>query len=166
MREAVLRPGHPDDAADLLALHVASIRGLGPSRYSAAQCDSWAHGLTAAGYVRAMKSGERFWVAEGAEGLEGFCSWKGPRIEGLFVHPGSARLGLGTGLLRRAEAAISESGAAQIDVEAALPAVPFYTARGYRTDASFVAPTRGGVGIEALRMAKSLGPTQAPLPPD
>ena len=67
--------------------------------------------LTDRGYVEAMVLGdEAFIVAEDTEtasdGVVGFCSWAADEVKGLYVAPGWARAGVGSALLRLAEAVI------------------------------------------------------------
>ncbi|MEO1000539.1 MAG: GNAT family N-acetyltransferase [Pseudomonadota bacterium] len=151
-----LRPGRPEDAPALLALHRAAILTLGRAAYSAAECESWAAGLTEAGYVRAMAD-ERYIVAvDGAGALLGFASHRGEEVMGLYVAPGAARQGIGRRLLAAAESAIADAGHDRVRIGAALSAEAFYRAAGYRVIAPRPWRTRGGLTIRTLDMARDL----------
>lgn len=150
-----IRAGTAADGPALLAVHRASILGLGRPALTQAQCESWAHGLSASGYASSMAEGERFLVAHCDDDLVAFCSYRPNEIEGLFVHPDHARQGAGAALLLKAETELRSGGATEIDLRAALPAVPFYQAQGYvilRTEDWL---TRGGEHITACDMVKT-----------
>lgn len=153
--EIVIRPGIESDAASLLEIHRRAILMLGRSAYSEAECASWAAGLTPEGYVRGMTTnGETFLVAEDDEGLCGFCSFKNDELVGLYVHPRMSRRGVGSMLLARAEAALSASGCDSLRIEAALSAIQFYQARGYRIVRRRRTSTRGGLEVEVCDLEK------------
>lgn len=77
-----------------------------------AEVESWAAGLAPERYVEAMSAGgETFIVAVAPDGaLAGFCSFKGDEVKGLYVAPDWARRGVGSALLRQAEATIGAGG--------------------------------------------------------
>lgn len=155
MTDVTLRAGRPDDAESLLAIHRASILCLGLTAYSEAQCRSWAHGLTPHGYRQQMDAGETYFAAICEDEMLGFCSYQGNEIMGLFADPNNARRGIGTALLRKVETDIWSSGVREIALDAALPAVPFYKAHGYRTREISSYLTRGGAYIVYHRMFKT-----------
>lgn len=75
------------------------------------------------------------WVAEGEGGaVLGSAGWLATgepgeaRVRKVFVHPSAARRGLGTALVRAAEA---RAGAGRFVLRAYLDAVPLYAALGY-----------------------------------
>lgn len=156
-----IRATRPDDAPAIHRVHEASIRGLGLAAYTPDEVESWVGVLTDRGYVEAMVLGdEAFVVAEGTEtagdGVVGFCSWAADEVKGLYVVPGWARAGVGSALLRLAEAAITASGHRIIRIEATLVGEPFYRAHGYETVRRRARPTRGGLMIDTLDMEKTL----------
>lgn len=154
-----LRSATSDDAPALRRVHETSIRGLGPVAYTADEVESWVGVLTDDGYRRAMgEGGETFVVAETtADGVIGFCSWLDDEVKGLYVTPGWARRGIGSALLRLAEAAIVAMGHRLIRVDATLVGHPFYEIHGYRVVRRERRRTRGGLLIETLDMEKALG---------
>lgn len=101
-----------------------------------------------------MSKGERFIVAVQGGKIIGFCSYDRNEIMGLFATPHSARIGVGTQLLKRVEESISANGAEQIVLDAALSAVTFYTASGYVKLRSKPWLTRGGFELVSVKMQK------------
>jgi GNAT superfamily N-acetyltransferase len=90
-------------------------------------------------YLKAMDAGEVFFIAvgdvDGRRAVRGFAS--DYRIEGqrhgssVYVRGRSARHGIGSALLAKAEAHASETGATSIEIEASLAGVDFYRANGF-----------------------------------
>jgi len=151
-----IRRGTPDDALAILRIHRHSILSLGIAAYGLAEVESWAAGLVPERYVEAMnEGGETFIVAVAADGdVAGFCSFREDEVKGLYVAPTAARRGVGSALLRQAEAAIAAAGHGRIG--AALSGQAFYERRGYRVVERRGWKTRGGLVIAALAMEKML----------
>jgi len=157
MPSPLLRPGVQTDANDLLALHRRSILQLGPSGYTKAECESWASGLTATGYIDAMTGGgETYLVAEVSGNVAGFCSYKANEVIGLYVDPKEARRGVGSMLLCEAEAAIVRCSETSIKLSAALTAKKFYQSHHYEVRFERLWKTRGGLEILVCGMEKCI----------
>jgi putative acetyltransferase len=160
-----IRAARPEDAPAIRHVHESSIRGLGPAAYTAAEVESWVGVLAVEKYVEAMMLGdEAFIVAEAApaedgDGVVAFCSWTRDEVKGLYVAPGWARRGVGTALLRLAEAAIAAAGHRTIRLGATLVGRPFYESRGYGIVRHKPWKTRGGLVIDTLDMEKQVGET-------
>ena len=154
----IIRAATPADGEAIMAVHRASILGLGIAAYAAEEVESWAAGLKPEGYGWAMtEGGEAMEVAEDSRGrIVAFCSWKADEVCGLYVHPDAARRGLGGAMLARAEAAIAACGHRAIRVGASLSGRPFYERHGYRVTRHKDWKTRGGLVIAALDMEKRL----------
>lgn len=129
----------PADADAIAEAHRDSIRTLGPAFYPRPVVDDWQTGLTGDVYRNAMQGGEVFFIArgevDGAAVVLGFAS--DYAIEGtqhgtsVYIRGIAARRGIGSTLLRLAEAHAVESGATSIRVEASLAGVEFYRANGF-----------------------------------
>lgn len=129
----------PSDADDIAAAHRDSIRSLGSAFYPPNVVDDWEAGLTGHVYLDAMRRGETFFIAvgevDGERAVLGFAS--DYTIEGtrhgtsVYVRGAAARRGIGSALLRLAEAHALENGATSIHVEASLAGVEFYRANGF-----------------------------------
>ena len=153
-----LRPGRPTDAEGIYAVHDRAIRVLGRGPYSDSQVESWAHGNAPERFVEAMREdGETFLVAIARQrGIVGFCSYKDEEVRALYVDPDWVRLGLGTALLRRAEAVIAANGHRKVIIGASLVGLPFYEVHGYDVIRHRHWRTRGGLMIPAADMEKAL----------
>ena len=151
-----LREFQDGDGPALLAVHTEAILATRDEFYSAAERQSWAHGLTAAGYRRARDAGETFVLAISDGAVIGFCSWDQQRIVGLYVAPGHQGKGIGALLLSRGEQALREAGVSLSRIHASLPAVSFYEARGYVISGRFTHASRGGLMMDDAMLEKHL----------
>jgi putative acetyltransferase len=133
------RQARPSDADGIAVAHRDSIRSLGPAFYPPTVVDDWEEGLVRDVYVTAMQRGEVFFIAtahvDGDAVVLGFAS--DYAIEGtthgtsVYVRGSAARRGIGSALLRLAEAHAVDNGATSIHVEASLAGVEFYKANGF-----------------------------------
>lgn len=157
-RGFIIRTATPEDAEELRCLHTRSILELGLSAYSAEETRSWATGLRAQGYARAMtEAGEQFEVAvEREDGIVAFCSTRGNEVFALFVSPNWTRRGIAGALLRRAEDRIRDDGFEDIVVHASLSGLQFYLKHGYAVEAEVPWNTRGGLVLRAVDLRKGL----------
>jgi len=136
--EVQTRRAHPGDAAAIALAHLDSIRSIGPTFYPPDVVEDWGSGLTPAIYVRAMEGGEAFFIATGnIDGEPVVLGFSTHRIDdaqdgmSVYVRSGAARRGIGTRLLRLAEAHALAHGATNIQIQASLAGVEFYKANGF-----------------------------------
>jgi putative acetyltransferase len=137
--EFEIRRADVSDVDAIAQAHRDSIQSIGRAFYPPDDVDAWQGGLTGDIYRRAMQDGEAFFIAtanvDGAVLVLGFAS--DYRIKeaihgtSVYVRGTSARRGIGTALLRRAEADAVAHGARHIQIEASLAGVEFYRANGY-----------------------------------
>jgi len=95
--------------------------------------------------------------APGAGGRKGepfSLSPHSAKIRSIFVHPGYARLGLGSRLVRHAEAEAAAAGHCLLELWSSLTGVPLYRKLGYQDLAPMAIPCAGGAGLPAVHMAK------------
>jgi putative acetyltransferase len=159
------RRAHPSDADEIAVAHRDSIRSLGPAFYSSNVVDDWEEGLVGDVYLKAMERGEVFFIAtaqmEGGAVVLGFAS--DYSIEGtrhgtsVYVRGSAARRGIGSALLRLAEAHAVENGATSIHVEASLAGVEFYKANGFIEIGRGETRLMSGRPIACVFMRKDLG---------
>ena len=133
------RRAHPSDAHDIAVAHRDSIRSLGAAFYPPNVVHDWEEGLAGDVYLNAMEAGEVFFIAigqiDGDAVILGFAS--DYSIEGsswgtsVYVRGIAARRGIGSALLRLAQAHAVDNGATSIHVEASLAGVEFYKANGF-----------------------------------
>lgn len=153
-----IREAGPGDAPELLRVHRSAILELTGHVYTPAEIESWAAGLKADGYIRAMEQqGELFHVAlrEGGD-VTGFYGRVKAEVMALYVDPAHARQGVGSALLAHAERAIAAEKHSRVMIGAALSGRDFYLARGYRIDKRVDWETRGGLVLEACDVSKAL----------
>jgi len=130
-----IREATPLDLALLADAHRDSIQTLGPSFYAPQAVADWQAAINADLYLNAMRAGEVFFLAVQDGLVLGFSS--DYAIEGtthgasVYVRRTAARQGLGSALLRHAEAHARAAGATCIEVDASLAAVDFYAVNGF-----------------------------------
>ena len=152
-----------DDAEGILAAHLDSIRSIGPAFYPQDLVEAWSAGLTADVYVKAMDSGEAFFVAtsevDGQAVVLGFATHRvddGQDGTSVYVRGSAARQGVGSALLRLAEAHAVEHGARTIEIQASLAGVAFYKAHGFEAWGQGEAALMTGRSMPCVFMRKVL----------
>ena len=157
------RRAQPGDAEAIASAHVDSIRSIGPAFYSPDLVEAWSAGLTPDIYVQAMEGGEAFFIASGfiddEPAVLGFSSHRvddGQHGVSVYVRGRAARHGIGTELLRLAEARARAHGAATIKIEASLPGVEFYRMNGFEELGQGRVPLKAGPSIPCVFMRKRL----------
>lgn len=128
-----VRVAAPDDAPEILALHVESIRALGPEAYDDTQVAAWAEKDGPDQYPIA-EEGHHLVVAEADDGLVGYGHLvPGERaVRAVYVRPDRAREGVGSTLLAHLEGYALGRGVGRLELWASLNAVGFYERMGYR----------------------------------
>lgn len=92
---------------------------------------------------------------DGARKLQPFSlSPHSAKIRSVFVHPGYARLGLGSRLVRHAEAEAAAAGHRLLELWSSLTGVPLYRNLGYQPLAPMAILCANGAGLPAVHMAK------------
>ena len=152
------------DADGMAEAHVDSIRSIGPQFYAPHVVDIWAEGVEPRLYIDAMTRGEVFFIAignmDGRRAVLGFAS--DYPIAGTqhgtsaYVRGAVARCGIGSTLLRLAEAHGRSRGARTVRIEASLAGVAFYERHGYVALSHGDTPLRSGKSIAVVFMEKTL----------
>ena len=78
------------------------------------------------------------------------------KIRAFFIHPGSARQGIGRAILERCEADAKAAGFNSAEMMSTLPGVPLYEACGYIRCESVGVSIGEGDEIECIRMSRVL----------
>lgn len=152
----LLRAARVGDAAAIAAVMRASIRGLAASAYPPDAIAAWAS-LPALYHAWAMTAGaEAYVVAERSGRVVGYAARRAGEVTAVFVAPGHARAGVGTALLSRIERDAVRAGVRSLFVRAALGAIPFYAALGYRGTRRARVPLPGGAALAAVLLRKRL----------
>lgn len=152
-----IRRAVPADAAAVAATMRRSIRGLARESYGARALEAWSS-LPALYHAWAMTAGgEAYVVAARAGRIVGYAALRGSELTAVFVLPGEARRGAGAALVRRIERDARRAGVRALRVRAALSAIAFYRAQGFRGGGRAVrVPLPGGVALAARALAKPL----------
>ena len=163
------RIANESDVDAIAAAHRDSIRSIGPAFYPPDVVAAWAEGLAGDVYRQAMAGGEVFFIAtgplEGTKAVLGFAT--DYLIDGAthgtsaYVRGAVARQGIGSVLLRLAEAHAIGRGASSIWIESSLAAVAFYQRHGFLEVSRGVTPLRSGQPIAVVAMRKDLVPRSA-----
>jgi GNAT superfamily N-acetyltransferase len=159
-----IRRAHRSDAEQIALAHRDSILSVGGRFYPQQIVDDWQEGVAAELYLEAMNGGEVFFIAtgqvDGRSLVLGFAS--DYRIEGtthgtsVYVRGLASRRGIGSALLRRAEAHAADTGATRIQIEASLAGAAFYAANGFTEIGRGETRLRSGRPIACVFMRKDL----------
>jgi N-acetylglutamate synthase-like GNAT family acetyltransferase len=173
----VLRRATSDDVPALETLVAESARGLGQRDYSSTQIEA-AIGTAWAVDRRLIQDGS-LWVAEVSGEIIGCGGWSrrravagasttvsdtdmlspgndAARIRGFFVHPGWARRGIGTALLKKCEDEARSAGFHSLELLATLPGERLYASRGYTSDEPYEFQLGNGQSNTVIPMRKLL----------
>ena len=155
------------DVEEIAEAHRDSIQSIGPAFYSPDIVNHWQEAITGDLYLKAMQVGEVFFIAvgevDGRRAVLGFAS--DYRIEGhkhgtsVYVRGRSARQGVGSALLARAEAHATSNGATSIEIEASLAGLAFYKANGFVELGRGEVRLTTGRSMECVFMRKDLSAT-------
>jgi len=181
--EFTLRKAFFADVVALRELIEASVRGLQAKDYTSAQIEgalASVYGvdsqLISDGTYFAVESpgskGEKLLVGCGGwskrKTLFGGDQWPGrepelldptldaAKIRAFFVHPGWARRGIGTIILRACQEAAVTAGFRRLEMGATLTGVPFYRAAGYRETRRIEVPLGNRASLGIVCMEKTL----------
>jgi GNAT superfamily N-acetyltransferase len=159
-----IRRAEPSDVNEIALAHRDSIQSIGPSYYPEEIVMYWQEAIEGQLYLKAMDGGEVFLIAvgdiEGRRAVLGFASdycIEGQRHgSSVYVRGRSARQGIGSALLAKAEAHAVETGATSIEIEASLAGVAFYKANGFVEIGRGEARLTTGRSMECVFMRKDL----------
>jgi GNAT superfamily N-acetyltransferase len=180
MEEFSIRLAKLEDVPALRGLIESSVRGLGAGEYSAAEIEgALGHAL---GLDTQLIEDRTYFVAESADGVLVGCggwSWRqklcgsdgldavtscggslsgeaAAKVRAIFVHPGWARRGLGSLILRHVEQAAEAAGFRRLEMGSTLMGVPLYLLRGYRETERMGISLPNGETLAVVKMLKTL----------
>jgi putative acetyltransferase len=158
-----IRSAAADDADAIAAAHIDSIETIGPRFYGADVVRDWRSRIDPRMYVKAMATGEVFFVAvasqDGRREVLGFSSHHVADAQhgvGVYVRGIAVRRGIGSALLRMAESSAIAAGAASVRLDSSLAAVDFYKARGFVETGRGEHPFGPGRSMACVFMHKNL----------
>jgi len=153
-----IRRAQPQDAETLWQIYIQAVRTFARSHYTPAQIAAWEKLVTPQAYAKSY-DGQLVYVAEDADGvLMGFAhlDMGTGSIEAVYVHPTYGRHGVGSRLLQALEEAACQAGLTELEMEASLNAVAFYTFNGFTAHEQRVHPVHGAE-YACVYMTKVLG---------
>jgi len=176
-----IRLARLEDVPALQALIETSVRGLQAGEYSAAEIEG-ALGHALGLDTQLIEDGTYFVVETtdgvmvgcggwswreklcGSDGLDAASSCGGSgteavgtaKIRAIFVHPGWARRGLGSLILKHVEARAEASGFRRLEMGSTLTGVPLYSLRGYRETERMGIALPNGETLAVVKMVKAL----------
>ena len=180
--EFSIRAARLDDVAALDALIEASVRALQVGDYAPSVIEgALVHAL---GLDRQLIEDGTYFVAETADGSMVGCggwSWRQKlcgsdhlpgeslgcgsavatdgqyaKIRAIYVHPGWARRGLGSLILKHVEGEAEAAGFRLLEMGSTLTGVPLYSLRGYRETERMGIALPNGETLAVVRMVKAL----------
>ncbi len=170
--DAEIGPVGPDDLADVRSLHATSFRVLAGNSFTDSEVSAHTAHVYAMPYTaalsEAMQRGQLFGARLSGQ-LVGTAGWStgdgsaaSARIRWVFVRPMFTGLGIGTRLVRTAEAAVRTAGFDVISVEATLNAVEFFVRNGYDISSHGMRALSPNEGLPVAFLRKTIaGPTSA-----
>lgn len=159
-----VRTAVPGDARQICDVHLASIEGLGPQRYTADQVAAWAHDRNPDEYPIGAND-TYFVVAEEGTEVIGF-GWLQPdagdyfqtevkgEITAIYVHPSVTRNGVGSRIYTALETEAIRQTVDSLGLWASLNSVPFYEAQGYDRVTDHGHEYRDGIELTLVEMVK------------
>jgi GNAT superfamily N-acetyltransferase len=173
-----LRPATRADVPAIDAMHFLSVQALGAEDYSPAQIEAFighlgtydkrlidegtyfvllhgGHVVGSGGWSRHLPHAEGEQAGEMQQAAS--LAPNSAKVRSIFVHPKYARLGLGSRLVRHAEAEAAAAGFRLVELWATLTGVPLYRKLGYQEVSRFGIPVGNGATVAAVHMARILG---------
>ena len=179
MAQFELRLATPADVPQISELISASVRGLAKGIYDDRQIELSIASVF--GVDHQLIADETYFVAESDERIVGCGGWskrktlygssdyensrdpeildpntEACKIRAFFIHPGSARQGIGRAILERCETDAKAAGFNSAEMMSTLPGVPLYEACGYIRHESVGVPVGEGTEIDCVRMSRVL----------
>lgn len=146
------------DAALLVQVFLASVRGVGPRAYSAAQVAAWAAGIPNVARWAARMEARELFIAQDASGPVAWIELgRDGHVDMWYCMPQYVGCGVGGKLYRALEQRARELHIARLYTAASRISEPCFTHYGFTLDERETV-VRAGVEIERARMSKHLEP--------
>ncbi len=154
--DVTVRLAKISDAVGILEAHQDSIRNVASKDYSPEQISGWSDHLKPEGYIRAIESGEKMFVAEMDNRIVGFSAVRGAEVMAVYVS--SIAVGKKTGrlLYEAVEAEAKKNNIEKLSLSASLTAEKFYQHLGFLKLFSSSHLLSSGIEIPCIRMEKIL----------
>jgi len=128
-----IRLARDKDYAAIARLHKATIRHINSRDYPEDVISVWS-GRTNAGRFRNSAAKVKRWVAVWGEKVIGFCDHDLKKCElgGLYIHKDFQEKGIGSKMMKKAEASMKKHGCKKIKLMSTITAKSFYRKMGYK----------------------------------
>ncbi len=162
MNELVIADAEPEDAEAIVQAHFAAVHETASAAYPEEVLNDWSPAVFGERVERMRRA-----ITERQE-LCLIARWNGETVgfgsvvpeqnelRSLYVLPKVGRLGIGSKLLYALEALALAEGAAFLEMDASLNAMPFYVSHGYQAISQGFHKLRSGREMACVRMKKSL----------
>lgn len=153
-----IRPGGPEDAADIARLFYQTIHEINSRDYSAEQIVAWAPENMDLDRWRESLTGKSVFVAEAAGRILGFAELEpSGHIDRFYCHSEYQGIGIGSGLLEQLVEEAVAAGISRLFAEASITARPFFERHGFAVELEQQVEIRGEL-LTNFVMKKKLGP--------
>ncbi|WP_066077881.1 GNAT family N-acetyltransferase [Bergeriella denitrificans] len=155
----ILRPATENDCRFIHNAHLHAVQYTCIRSYNERVLQAWEALLDMESYRATINdSSKALWVIEYKGAIQGFfqVDFKEAQLDALYVHPLFHNQGLGTALLRRAEALAASKGLCFLKLYASLNSIPFYHLNGYESLCEAVLPLNQDVKVKCELMRKYL----------
>ncbi|MBI3619424.1 GNAT family N-acetyltransferase [Candidatus Peregrinibacteria bacterium] len=127
-----IRQARLEDSAEIALLRRQTIRHVNANDYPEEVIESWSVKVGAQDFRKSADTCKR-WVALEKERIIGFCEHNDAcELSRMYVHKDHLRKGVGSRLLKVAEASLEKQGCAEINIESTVTAKNFYERNGYK----------------------------------
>ena len=159
-----IRPYKAEDAATLVDVFRAAVRGIASQDYSAAQLRAWAPDQIEVEAFARGRAGNATWIAEVSGRVAGFGDLEPDgHVDMLYVHPDFKRRGVGRALIEHIETQARELEIRRLYTEASITARPVFERQGFRVIVAQTVVVRGE-SLTNFRMEKRLAPSPGSTP--
>ncbi len=126
-----IRPARDEDYAEVARLRRHTIRNVNSKDYSEEAIRNWSAKGSAQNFRESAATCKR-WIALDKDKIIGFCEHNFQcEVSRIYVHKNYLRSGVGSRLLKVAEASLERQGCKEIRIESTITAKAFYVAKGY-----------------------------------
>ena len=156
MGKLEIRKATFQDAPGILRAHQNSIREIASKDHSVDQISAWSDHLTAEGYIKAMRSGEEYYIALDDEKVIGFSAMKNSTVMAVYVSSEGAGRGVGKALYYILEREAARRNLTKFSLTSSLTARGFYKKLGFVELEEVLHKFKSGVTVKCFRMEKNL----------
>ena len=155
----LLRPARHEDCPQILRVHRHAVRYSCLKSYTPEIMNAWLDLLEPESYLGPIDNPNKaLWLIEYENQIQGFflLNYAEAQLEALYVHPVVHYSGLGTALLKKAEALAIQADLSLLSLYASKNSIEFYRINGYESLGEAIMPLNEHIQAECLLMRKYL----------